>query len=200
MIDKYKEIYNSYFYKKKNLESRKKEITECLDELREKSDIIDKAASLIQKVAQETQSNIVFHIGNIVDKALETVFQDEYKFNFNFVQKRGKVEAEYFLIRNDGTEVDIINGAGGGVIDIVSFALRIAVWTLSNNVQNVIVLDEPFRFLSQDLQERAGEILKELSDKLKLQFIIVTHNDKLMNYADKLFVIEKKGNYSYLIK
>lgn len=198
MIDKYKEIYNSYFYKKKNLENRKKEITECLDELREKSDIIDKAASLIQKVAQETQSNIVFHIGNIVDKALETVFQDEYKFSFNFVQKRGKVEAEYFLIRNDGTEVDIINGAGGGVIDIVSFALRIAVWTLSNNVQNVIVLDEPFRFLSQDLQERAGEILKELSDKLKLQFIIVTHNDKLISYADKIFFVKKSQNFSFL--
>lgn len=198
MIDKYKEIYNSYFYKKKNLESRKKEISECLDELREKSDIIDKAASLIQKVAQETQSNIVFHIENIVDKALETVFQDEYKFSFNFVQKRGKVEAEHFLIRNDGTEVDIINGAGGGVIDIVSFALRIAVWTLSNNVQNVIVLDEPFRFLSQDLQDRAGEILKELSVKLGIQFIIVSHNEKLISYADKIFFVKKSQNFSFL--
>ncbi len=194
----FKEIYNKNFYRKKDLEMKKLITDNEIEELKNQIDIIQRAQILIQDIAQKTQSNIVIHIENIVDKALETVFGDEYKFKFEFEQKRGKVEVNYFLLRKDGSEIDIMNGAGGGVIDIVSFALRIAVWTISNNVENVVILDEPFRFLSQDLQDRAGEILKELSVKLGIQFIIVSHNEKLISYADKIFFVKKSQNFSFL--
>jgi ABC-type lipoprotein export system ATPase subunit len=51
----------------------------------------------------------------------------------------------------------------------------------------VIILDEPLRFLSVDLQERASIMIKEISKKLGLQFIIITHEQTLASYADRVF-------------
>jgi|TARA_Y100000310_G_C20627424_1_gene786734 DNA repair exonuclease SbcCD ATPase subunit len=56
------------------------------------------------------------------------------------------------------------------------------------------LLDEPFKFLSKNLLPRASELLKELSEKLDLQFIMVTHLDELTDCADKTFDVKiKKG-------
>ena len=200
IVENYKDIYNKLSYKKEELQNKKNYLDNMVKDLEKRINLIMKAQIFMQEVAQKTQSNIVLHIENIIDKALEAVFQDEYKFKFNFEQKRGKTEVEYFLERKDGNIVDVINGVGGGIIDIVSFALRIAVWTLLNNCENIIILDEPFRFLSLELQERAGEILNELSKSLRIQFIIVTHNDKLIEFADEVFKISKNNDFSKIEK
>jgi DNA repair exonuclease SbcCD ATPase subunit len=71
---------------------------------------------------------------------------------------------------------------------VASFALRIASWSMEYpRLRNVIILDEPMRFLSEDLQEKASAMIKELSEKLGLQFIIITHEKELASYADKEF-------------
>jgi len=51
----------------------------------------------------------------------------------------------------------------------------------------VIILDEPMKFLSVDKQEKASLMIKELSDKLGLQFIIITHEPSLAIHANKIF-------------
>jgi len=62
--------------------------------------------------------------------------------------------------------------------------------------RNVIILDEPLRFLSEDKQERASQMIKELSDRLGIQFIIVTHNATLAGYADKVFRVRMRNKKS----
>ena len=84
-----------------------------------------------------------------------------------------------------------MNCAGGGVVDLTAFALRIASYALEQGIDNVIILDEPFRFISRDLQERASEVLKTLSTKLGLQVIMVTHISEFIDCADKVIKIKK---------
>jgi DNA repair exonuclease SbcCD ATPase subunit len=154
----------------------------------------EKAQAIIQKVAQDTQSQLEYHISDIVTMALDTIFDEPYKFKVNFVLKRNKTECE-LMFERDGEEIDPLPSSGGGVIDVASFALRIALWTLQNpKSRNTIILDEPFKFLSKDLLPRACELLQELRSKLNLQFIIVTHLDELAECADKTFEVRiKKG-------
>ena len=58
----------------------------------------------------------------------------------------------------------------------------------------IIIMDEPMRFLSEEYQENASEMIKEISNKLGIQFIIVTHNQTLTAYADKVFEVSiRKG-------
>ena len=143
-------------------------------QLQRDSVAIDKAQAFIQIVAQQTQEQLRYHIEDIVQLCLDTCFPDEYQFKIIFEIKRGKTEARLCFVK-DGHEINPMDASGGGVVDLAAFALRIAAWSLGKS-DNTIVLDEPFRFLSKDLQPRAGEILQELSRKLGIQYIIVTHN------------------------
>ena len=154
--------------------------------------VLEEAQAFLQKVAQDTQQHLKFQIEDIVNLALETCFPGEYTFEILFEISRGKTNAELvFLDQKTGRQIDPMNASGGGVVDLTTFALRIACYALEHNTDNVIVLDEPFRFLSRDLQERAGEILKTLSNKMNLQIIMVSHISEIINVADKVFEVKK---------
>lgn len=92
-----------------------------------------------------------------------------------------------------------IKSSGGGLGDIISTGLRFASWSLGNT-QNVLCLDESLKYLSSDLQERAGEILKEVSEKLGLQILLVTHSPILLESADKIFKVTIKDGITNVVE
>lgn len=196
MIEKYKNKIEQYKGIMIQLENSRKGYENKTETIQKELHYTEKAQIIIQKVAQETQEQIQFHISNLVTLALEAVFPDPYKFNISFVIKRGKTECELKLEKN-GELYDPIDEDGGGIVDITSFALRIALWSLSRT-SNTMILDEPMKFLSKDLLPKAGEMLKQLSERLNLQFIIVTHLKELEEYADKIFTVEKKKGESII--
>ncbi len=169
-------------------------VEESLATLRERAEGIDIAQALVQDVAKKTQDQLKMHIEDVVQLALDTCFPDEFDFLLQYEAKRGQTEANLRFLQ-DGEEVDPMTAAGGGVVDVASFALRIAAWSLSNT-DNVIILDEPFRYLSRDLQPKAGEILQRLSQDMGLQFVMVTHQQEMVDIADRVFSVEKKGGVS----
>ncbi len=151
-----------------------------------------KAKEIIQEVGQKTQEQLSFHISDITSLAMEAVFYEPYKLKVEFVQRRNKTECDLFFER-DGTPVDPIDASGGGAVDVAAFALRIASWSMAYpRTTNTIILDEPMRFLSGDNQERASAMIKEISKRLGIQFIIVTHEPILASYADKTFEVSMR--------
>lgn len=156
--------------------------------------LIEEAQVFLQKIAQQTQEQLRYQIEDIVNLALETCFPNEYEFQIVFDIKYGKTVADLiFLSKRTGRLIDPMNASGGGVIDLTSFALRIACYALEQGTDNVIILDEPFRFLSRDLQSRAGEILKTLSERMNIQIIMVTHIGEIIDIADKVFEVKKNS-------
>ena len=158
----------------------------------------EEAQVLIQQVAQETQNSVSVHIEEIVQAALSSVFGEKYQFRLQFESKRGKTEANIFL-EEKGIQIDPLDSTGGGVVDIVSFALRIAVWILSKKAKTIL-LDEPFKFLSAEYKPLMGEFLRAISDKLGLQIICVTHDSFLIEIADKYFLVDMEGKESFISK
>ncbi len=159
----------------------------------------EKARAILQHVAQRTQEQLQYHITDIISLAIEAIgFEESYTFKMEFIIKRGKTECELYL-EQGGNKVKPLSDCGGGIVDVVSFALRIALWTLETpRSRNTIIMDEGFKFLSKDLIPRAGMMLKRLSDKLNLQFIIVSHIEGLTEEADKVFKITKKKGISHV--
>ena len=155
---------------------------------------IQKSRAVVQEVAQKTQQNLEFHISNIVSMALSAVFPKPPGFVVRFEVRRNKTECDLLFVE-DENEYSPLTGSGGGPIDIASFALRVAYWSLNKN-RPVLILDEPFRNLSPDLHEKAGEMLKLVSERLCLQIIMVSHSDDINIHADKTFVVRKKAQLS----
>jgi len=155
----------------------------------------EQALEVVKAVAIKTQERIQFHISDITSLALESVFPDPYELVAEFVQRRNKTECDLYFSRN-GEKADPLSASGGGAVDVAAFALRVASWSMQKpKSRNVLVLDEPFRYLSSDLLPKASEMLQQISQDLNLQIIMVSHSEELIESADKVFSVsrDKKG-------
>lgn len=156
----------------------------------------EKALVIVQQVAKETQEELEYHVSEMVTLALDSIFGSIYQFNLNFVIRRGKTEADITLTKNN-KELAPITSVGGGVLDIIAFSLRVALWSLNTpKTDRVLILDEPFRNLSKDLHNKASMLLKEISTKLNIQIIVVSHSAELIQHADKIFNTKLVNNQS----
>jgi DNA repair ATPase RecN len=156
----------------------------------------EQAQVIIQQIAQQTQQELEYHISELVTLALASVFPDPYQLKVHFVVRRGKTEADIVFARN-GEEIDPLSASGGGAVDVAAFALRVALWRLSpRRSRAVLILDEPFRFLSAARLPLAGQMLRELSDRFGLQIIMVTHSRELSEFADRTFEVKQRDGIS----
>lgn len=157
---------------------------------------IEEAQTFLQQVAKDTQEQIRYHLEDIVNMALDTVFPMCYTFRIVFEIKRNKTEARLCLFDGD-KEIDPMYSNGGGVKDILTFALRVALLLISKN-RRVLILDEPFKFISADLKENAFQIMRRLSTELGIQIIAVTHDEGMIEIADKVIRVSKKEGVAYV--
>ena len=139
------------------------------------------AQALTQSVAEVIQNQAHRQIASVVSRCLEAVFGEEaYSFEIRFSQKRGKTEAEFLFVRY-GMEIDPLSAAGGGVVDVAAFALRLACLVLARpRRRRFLALDEPFRFLSAEYRPRGRALLETLAEELGLQVFMVTHSRELV--------------------
>ena len=75
---------------------RKSELTEKVNSLLEYQTALSEVQAKLQVLAQNTQNQLQQRIVDIVQSCLDVVFPDEYKFIFEFVQKRGKTEVDMY--------------------------------------------------------------------------------------------------------
>jgi energy-coupling factor transporter ATP-binding protein EcfA2 len=140
----------------------------------------ESALLISQKVAQQTQEELEFQVSALVTNALESIFPDPYEFRVEFEIKRGKTEARMFFLR-DNKEIDPITASGGGVVEVAAFALRLSAYLISaDRPPAVMIMDEPFRFVSASYQQGVVDLLEEMSDKLGIQLILITHVSELV--------------------
>lgn len=174
-----------------SLEEREKEF----NSLKEYNNDLQKARIIIAEAGKFTQSYLKDYIENMITTALQAVFEENYQFIIDFDIKRNKPEAKISL-KIHGEEVDPKDSVGGGILDIASFALRVVLWSIENpKSNNVLILDESFKFLHGKI-ENAMKMLKDLSKKLDLQFIIVSQIEELSENADKVFLVTHNGVFS----
>lgn len=183
------------------LKGKKAQILQTIDQLQD--DLKDhqkdlrrheEAREVIREVGLKTQQQLQYHIGDITSLALSAVYTDPYTLVAEFVQRRNRTECDLYFTRNE-ERMDPLDASGGGVVDVASFALRVASWSMQRpRSDNVLILDEPFKNLSADLLPRAGEMLRQISEKLGLQIIMVTHAEQLTEDADRVFTVtQRKG-------
>ena len=169
----------------------KKQFEEVGEEVEKKKGnfaVLEESKKILMAVSLKTQEQISYYISETVTNALRLVFQKEFTFKCEFVVRKRKTECEFILVDVNGNEADPVDSSGGGVLDVISVALRISFWSLNKN-RSLFILDEPFKFLSSNYQNRAYEMVDAVSKKLGLQVIVVSHLSSFIDKADRVFVI-----------
>ena len=138
------------------------------------------ALTIAQAVSKELQQQAHSKIGQIVTTCLQDIFGPGYAFRIDFETKRNRTEANLVLIK-DGHDIgDPLNDDSGGVADVASFALRLSCLMLTKpHLRRLVVLDEPFKFVSAEYQPAIVTMLEELSEDLDMQIVMVTHIEAL---------------------
>lgn len=155
---------------------------------------IDQSVALIQGVAAATQDQLRVRLEDITQTALDVVFPGTYTFKVEFTPRRGRTEVDMWLDK-DGTRMDPLDSNGGGVVDVISLALRICCLTLSQNAR-VLLLDEPFKFIRGKARQRLGDMLKAISRKLGIQVIMVADVSDTGIIPDREFRVSMKWRKS----
>lgn len=138
------------------------------------------AQRIIQMVAKTVQQEAHHKIAGLVSRCLAAVYDEPYKFRITFEAKRGKTEALFSFEDSEGHEIDPLTASGGGMVDVAAFALRLsAVMLTKQRPRRLLILDEPFRFVSARFQPNVAILLEELARELKMRIIMVTHSPTL---------------------
>jgi DNA repair exonuclease SbcCD ATPase subunit len=178
-----------------NLDRYQKELLELDTDLEDHK----KVREVYQQAAVFTQEYLEEHISSIVTNAIKSVFYEkDIRFQAKFDKKRNSSECTLSIFDGE-EEYDILEDKGFGVADIASFALRCA-YILLDSVDNVLIMDEPFRNLDKDRTPYASKMIAELSKKLNIQFIIITHVDDLVDAADNVIVLKMKNKRTEVVE
>ena len=156
----------------------------------------EKARETVVNVLLMTQEQVKEFIETTVSLALSLVYGDDYSFELEYSVKRNQSEVVPWIVI-DGERFSPKTDVGGGVVDVSSFALRLAIFSLMEpKPRNIFILDEPARFLSRDKQPLFGAMLKEVSTMLGVQIIMVSHSKDIIDYADKAYEVEQDNGIS----
>lgn len=178
-LKKYRSEINSQLASLALVRSQIKTERAALRKSEERTAAIEEAQELAQTVAAQIQRQVHAQIASVVSRCIETVFDEPYRFNILFERKRGRTEAR-LVFERDGLEVDPLSAAGGGVVNVAAFGLRLACLLLARpTLRRVLILDEPFRFVSVGLRGRVRALLEGLSEEMGVQIIMVTHDPQL---------------------
>lgn len=191
--------YNEIKERYQDLKSKRRIISSELTKSRLSANIVKRKIADYQEVrkvwtaiSKEIQRDAKDHIENIVTMAIQTVFDHPYRFKLLFEEKRNTVTCTPLIVEGEN-EYHPKDAVGGGMLDVIGFALRITLWSMQNpKSRNIFILDEPFRFTGK-LSSRVGYMLRRLSRKLKFQVLLVTHDDSLIDICDRVWAIKNKG-------
>ncbi len=170
------------------LESRLKSLTETID-------ILDNAIHFLFSFSEYTRTAVKTKIESIANMALKAVFPDK-EIIFNLIPNKNKRGLYYVpYVETNGVITPLDDSKGGGVLDIISICLRISYLRIfKGKLEQVLILDEPFKNIDSTRRELAINWLKNISNEMEIQFIIVTHIEQLIDSADKSFLFELRGD------
>lgn len=126
------------------------------------------------------------------------IFDKNYACNLTLEDKRGTKNLYISLLNVDeNIEVDMKHGVGQGVRAIVGSILKL--YYLINQNSTIAIYDEKLSALSESYVPRYFEFLKRLCDERQISIILVCHDPRFFDYADKCYLVND-GNVRLVSK
>jgi len=180
----------------RHLKDAAKEVRGKVQDLDKKIDCLKRSQVVLQKVISIKKESSILKIEQLVSYGLQTVFSDpSYEFKIEEKVRKNQVSFDFRVFSdsfNSQEGLNIMDSRGGGIVNIVSFLLRVVIYVLlDRKAERFMVFDEPFNNLSEAYHENLVTFLKTLSAKMNFQFVIVTHQRSTIEMADKVYEFKK---------
>ena len=207
-LDNYLIEINSFIAKE---QGKKEKILEQIEEnkklienIQKELELIEKVGILLQSTSEFARNQAKIQTENLVTNCLQFIFENNIEFEIEIEELYGKPNAEFYVTTK--TDDMIVKtkpelARGGGVVDIISLALRISFLQIHKpQIEGPLILDEPAKHVSEDYIFNVADFLKKASEMFERQIIMVTHNDHLASIGTTSYKVYLKGTESYLQK
>lgn len=157
--------------------------------------------TLFTKVSEFAREQLKLRIEETCTAALQAIFcTDDISFVIEMNTLGGKPTANWSVVSKYGDNVVAVNpedARGGGVTDVVSLALRLALLELARpKLDGPVILDEPGKMISKEYLPNVAEFLKQYAKKTGRQIIMVTHHEVLAEVADVSYRVTQTNGIS----
>lgn len=214
MIGNYSDLENKIEYmnnflsresgKRDKILEQIKDISADLSTISKNVEVLEKVNILLQKTSEYAREQAKKQIEVIVSNCLQYIFDSNMEFIIEIEELYGKPNAEFYVITKEGKNIIKTKpelSRGGGVVDIISLALRISFLQVHKPlIQGPLILDEPAKHVSEDFIFNVADFLKRTSEMFDRQIIMVTHNNHLSSVSTNSYRVQLKGTESKVEK
>lgn len=174
-----------------------------LDALREEARTLEQVIVLLKETSDHAREQARQAIEGLVAHSLRNVFGPEFGFRIELKDTVGRPQAEFYVtssLAGERLETRPEDSRGGGVVDVVSLGLRVAMLeTYRPGLDGALVLDEPAKHVSDDYIQAVAIFLKEVANHFNRQVLMVTHNQHLAATADRSFHVTLRDGVSRVV-
>lgn len=214
MIKNYSDLENKIEYinnflsresgKRDKILEQIKDLSIDLSTISKNIELLEKVNVLLQKTSEYARKQAKKQIETMVSNCLQYIFDSNMEFIIEIEELYGKPNAEFYVITNEGNNIIKTKpelSRGGGVVDIISLALRISFLQVHKPlIHGPLILDEPAKHVSEDFIFNVADFLKRTSEMFGRQIIMVTHNNHLSSVGTNSYRVQLKGAESIVEK
>lgn len=165
-------------------------LRETIDNCEKKTILFAKSMEVMKKLIELMSSKGIENLKKLLSFGLKTIFNDrDYAVEIE-ISERGNVKtAEFFLEEiKDGERIKVRlrDAAGGGIQTVVALIMMIY-FIISLELRRLIILDEALSQVSDTYVENLFKFMKQTSDELGFKFLLVTHDPRFLEYADRIY-------------
>jgi len=183
-----KQRFNQVKAQVSNLQNRLLDIDNQTKLMQCNNELIEDANRFLISFSESIRKKLKDKLESLTNMALKSIFPDK-GMTFIIKPNRTKIGLHYDLyLETDGTITSLFDSKGGGVHEIISIAIRISyLRMLKGSLRQTLILDESLKFLDSTRMKLAIKWLKSVSEKMEIQFIIITHIPELIETVDDSF-------------
>ena len=150
--------------------------------------VIQDSREYYRKAIDVIYEKSIGQLSETLNSALSYIFYDrEYTLELKLEDKRGK--SLELILRDGENEVNLKDGVGMGVRTVISAVLQ--TYYLMARGSKILFVDEKYSYVSESYVQRFFDFLKSLCHKSGFILVIISHDTRFFDYADKVIVVNE---------
>ena len=163
-----------------------------LESLKDRIDLIQDSRVAYQTTIDEFYKESIGQLESLINCALKTIFTDRhYRIQISLSGDDKKEKSFSFDVVNEkiGELEDLKDGSGNGIRAVISFVV-LSYYLMRFN-SPYIFADECYSAISEAYIPGFFEFVHKLCDEQGLVFILITHDPRMIGYADQIIHVSE---------